>query len=175
MCSFQNFEYCVTAQVFISLLCLVTQRKGMVINMDKQQFNKITKETFLEYGFVKQKNLYFLYLNEITIIVKFCSWRGVKSFNYWFFLNNLYDSSVKFEEKYDTMIEIKMEHNSELRGYHKHEILFEEWTEEEYRELLNKMLHSYFDPYKADALQFLKDNDYRMALSKKARIYLRLV
>ncbi len=140
--------------------------------MDKKQFNKITKEIFLEYDFVKQKDNYILYLDEITIIVKFRSWRGVKSFNYWFFLNDLYDDSVKFEEKYDTMIEIKMEHNTELRGYHRHEILFEEWTEEEYRELLNKMLHSYFDPYKENALQFLKDNEYRMVLSEKARIYL---
>ena len=140
--------------------------------MDKKQFNKITKEIFLEYGFVKQKDNYILYLDEITIIVKFRSWRGVKSFNYWFFLNDLYDDSVKFEEKYDTMFEIKMEHNTELRGYHRHEILFEEWTEEEYRELLNKMLHSYFDPYKENALQFLKDNEYCMALSEKARIYL---
>ena len=109
--------------------------------MDKKQFNKITKEIFLEYDFVKQKDNYILYLDEITIIVKFRSWRGVKSFNYWFFLNDLYDDSVK-------LIEIKMEHNTELRGYHRHEILFEEWTEEEYRELLNKMLHSYFDPYR---------------------------
>lgn len=140
--------------------------------MDKKQFNKITKEIFLEYGFVKQKDNYILYLDEITIIVKFRSWRGVKSFNYWFFLNDLYDDSVRFEEKYDTMFEIKMEHNTELRGYHRHEILLEEWSEEEYRELLNKMLHSYFDPYKENALQFLKDNEYRMALSEKARIYL---
>ena len=140
--------------------------------MDKKQFNKITKEVFLKYGFEKQKDLYILSLEKITIIVKFRSWRSVKSFNYWFFLNNLYDNSTKFEERHDTMIEIKMEHTPSLHGYHAHEILIEEWSEEKYQDLLNKMLHSYFDPYKADALQFLKDNEYRMILTEKARIYL---
>ena len=140
--------------------------------MEKKQFNKITKEIFLEHGCIKQKDSYILYLDEITIIVKFRSWRGVKSFNYWFFLNNLYDDLVKFEERCDTKIEHKMEHSPELRGYHCHEILVEEWTEEEYRELLNKMLHSYFDPYKENAIQFLKDNERTLVLTEKARIYL---
>lgn len=140
--------------------------------MEKKQFNKITKEIFSEHGFKKQKDSYILYLDEITIIVKFRSWRGTKSFNYWFFLNNLYDDSVKFEERADTKIEHKMEHSPDLRGYHCHEILVEEWTEEEYRELLNKMLHSYFDPYKENAIQFLKDNERILVLTEKARIYL---
>ena len=140
--------------------------------MDKKQFNSITKEIFLEYGFKKQKDSYILYLDKITIIVKFRSWRGVKSFNYWFFLNDLYDDSVKFEKRGDTKIAHKMEHSPELRGYHRHEILYEEWAEEEYRELLNKMLHSYFDPYKDNAIQFLKDNERLLLLTEKARIYL---
>lgn len=140
--------------------------------MEKKVFNKITKEIFLEYGFIKEKNNYILNLEDVTIVVKFCSWRGVKSFNYYFYINELYDESVPFEFNRGMFTEIKMEHNTELRGYHRHEILFEEWTEEEYRELLNKMLHSYFDPYKENALQFLKDNEYRMVLSEKARIYL---
>ena len=140
--------------------------------MEKKQFNKITKEVFLEHGCVKQKDRYILYLDEITIIVKFRSWRGVKSFNYWFFLNDLYDDSVEFEKRCDTKIEHKMKHSPELRGYHRHEILVEEWTEEEYRELLNNMLHSYFDPYKENAIQFLKDNERILLLAEKARIYL---
>ena len=68
-----------------------------------------------------------------------------------------------------------MEHNTELRGYHRHEILFEEWTEEEYRELLNKMLHSYFDAYKENAIRFLKDNAYSMCLTQKVKMYLGLL
>ena len=68
-----------------------------------------------------------------------------------------------------------MEHDPLAKGYHKHEILYEEYEEEGYRNLLTNMLHSYFDPYKKDALQFLKDNDYCMCLSKKAKEFLGLV
>jgi len=143
--------------------------------MEKKIFNKITKEIFLEYGFLKEKNNYILTLDDVTIVVKFCSWRGVKSFNYYFYINDLYDDSIPFEKRFDSMVEIKMKHTPTLRGYHAHEILFEEYDEMKYRELLTNMLHSYFDPYKNNALQFLKDNDYCMVLSKKANQYLGLI
>ena len=68
-----------------------------------------------------------------------------------------------------------MEHTPELRGYHAHEILYEEYDEMKYKELLTTMLHRYFDPYKNNALQYLKDNDYCMCLTKKARQYLGLI
>ena len=116
-----------------------------------------------------------LNLEDVTIVVKFCSWRGVKSFNYYFYINELYDESVPFEKKFDSVIEIKMEHTPELRGYHAHEILYEEYDEMKYKELLTTMLHRYFDPYKKNALQFLRDNDYCMCLTKKARQYLGLI
>lgn len=143
--------------------------------MDKRIFNKKTKEIFIEYGFSKQGNYYILLLDDVTIVVKFCSWRGVKSFNYYFSINALYDSSVEFKGRWDTLVEIKMEHDLSAKGYHRHEILYEEYEEDEYRKLLTNMLHSCFDPYKENALQYLKDNDYRMTLSKKAREYLGLV
>ena len=143
--------------------------------MEKRIFNKLTKEIFLEYGFIKEKNNYILNLEDVTIVVKFCSWRGVKSFNYYFYINELYDESVPFEKKFDSVIEIKMEHTPELRGYHAHEILYEEYDEMKYKELLTTMLHRYFEPYKKNALQFLRDNDYCMCLTKKARQYLGLI
>lgn len=66
--------------------------------MEKSVFNKVTKEIFLEYGFLKDKNNYILTLEDVTIVVKFCSWRGVKSFNYYFYINDLYDDSIPFEK-----------------------------------------------------------------------------
>jgi len=65
--------------------------------MEKRVFNKLTKEIFLEYGFIK-KNNYILILEDVTIVVKFCSWRGVKSFNYYFYINDLYDDLIPFEK-----------------------------------------------------------------------------
>ena len=41
-----------------------------------------------------------------------------------------------------------MEHTPELRGYHAHEILYEEYDEMNYKELLTTMLPRYFDQYK---------------------------
>ena len=45
---------------------------------------------------------------------------------------------------------------------------FEKYSEAEYRELLYNMIHHYFDSYKNNALQFIKNNEYRMCLSKKS-------
>ncbi len=143
--------------------------------MDKKVFNRLTREIFGDYGFIKDKNKYILSLKDVTIIVMFCSWRGVKSFNYYFYINALYSDIIPFEERFDTLIDIKMEHTPTLRGYHAHEIIFEKYDEEEYKDLLNNMLHRYFDPYKVNALQFLRDNDYCMVLSKKAREYLGII
>lgn len=137
--------------------------------MDRKAFNKITKEVFLEYGFVKKNQKYFLILQDVSLVVYFASWRGVKSFNYYFSINELYDETFPFEQRGDTLVEIKMEYEPSAQGYHKHEIIFEQYTENEYRELLVNLLHSYFDVYKENAIKFLKDNAYCMALTLKAK------
>ena len=116
--------------------------------MEKRIFNKFTKEIFLEYGFIKEKNNYILNLEDVTIVVKFCSWRGVKSFNYYFYINELYDESVPFEKKFDSVIEIKMEHTPELRGYHAHEILYEEYDEKNVYKVKEKVLDQIRKEYK---------------------------
>lgn len=143
--------------------------------MDKKEFNKITKEVFLNYGFIKYKNKYLLVLDDITIVVALCSWRGVKSFNYYFYINDLYDDSIPFQFNRGMFIEIKMEHDPLAKGYHKHEILYEEYEEEGYRNLLTNMLHSYFDPYKKDALKFIKDNESKLILTKETKKHFNIV
>ena len=139
--------------------------------MDKKTFNRITKEIFSQYGFSKQKNLYVLFLEDITIKVQFCSWRGVKYFCYGFFINKLYDSDIELIKTFDNIFEIKMEHDLCAKGYHRHEILFEEYEENDYAELLMKMLHFYFDVYKENSLLFLKNNANDVYLSQKAKGY----
>lgn len=143
--------------------------------MEKRVFNKITKELFLNYGFSKEKNIYILSLKDVTIVVKFRSWRGVKSFDYYFYINALYDDSVSFEKKYDSVVEIHMEHSPFEKGYHAHEILYEKYDEVEYEELLNGMLHTYFDPFKENALKYLKESDIRFYLTKKAKEFLGVI
>lgn len=142
--------------------------------MDKKQFNKITKEIYLQYGFIQKNGKFILQLQDVNIVVLFSSYRNVKYFNYYFSINELHDSNVPIEKRYDTLVEIKMEHNQSAQGYHKHEILFEQYSEEEYKTLLSNMIHLYFDAYKENAIQYLKNNAYNMCLSQKAKEYLEL-
>ena len=143
--------------------------------MDKKLFNRITREIFTQYGFSKTGNNFILILDKVSIVVALRSWRGVKSFDYYFSINELYDPSTPIVKRSDTDFEIKMEHSPLASGYHKHEILYEEYDESEYRELLTNLLHTHLDPYKKDALKYLKDNDHCMCLSKKARKHLGLI
>lgn len=126
--------------------------------MDKKKFDNITKEVFVSYGFTKKRDNFILILDEITVTCKLYSWNMVRSFNYWISVNGLYDNSVPYEKRYGTYIALKMEHTPSAEGYHKSEIKYEDYTEDQYRELLTKMLHNYFDPYKQDALKYVKDN-----------------
>lgn len=132
--------------------------------MDKKEFNQITKEIFTEYGFKKKQERYFLLLDEIMISCQLYTWNGVRSFNYWVSVNAAYDDSVPIEKRIGSYVATKMEHTPSAVGYHKAEIVYEEYDEAECRRILNYLLHTYFDPYKKDAIQYLKDNYKRLTI-----------
>ena len=132
--------------------------------MEKNVFNKITKEVFVAHGFVKKRNTFLLILDEITISCRLYTWNLIRSFNYWISVNGLYDDAVPYEQRYGSYIAIKMEHSPLADGYHKSEIKYEEYTEEQYRNMLTNMLHTYFDPYKQDAMQYVKDHYQELCL-----------
>ena len=111
-------------------------------------------------------------LDKITIACKLYSWNLIRSFNYWISVNGLYDSSVPYEKRYGTYLAIKMEHSPSAEGYHKSEIKYEDYTEVEYRDILNNMLHVYFDPYRQDALTHLKGNYKLLHLKPECIAYL---
>lgn len=140
--------------------------------MDKKSFDKITKEVFLAYGFRKKRDTFILVLDEITISCKLYSWNLVRSFNYWISINGLYDDSIPYERRYDTYLAVKMEHSPFAEGYHKSEIKYEDYTEAEYREILNSMLNIYFNPYKEDALSYVKNNYEILYLKPEGMAYL---
>lgn len=142
--------------------------------MDKKRFDRITKEVFLEHGFIKKRNTFLLIFDEITISCKLYSWNLIKSFNYWISINGLYDDSVPYEKRYGTYLAIKMEHSPFAEGYHKSEIKYEDYTENEYREILHGMLNIYFTPYKEDALQYVKDNYKMLTLKPEGIAYLKI-
>ena len=45
-----------------------------------------------------------------------------------------------------------MKHRPEAEGYQKSEIVYEDYDEQECRRILDYLLHTYFDPYKQDAI-----------------------
>jgi hypothetical protein len=135
--------------------------------MDKKTFDKITKEMFVEYGFIKKRNRFILILDEITIACQLYTWNMVSSFNYWIGINELYDDSTPYEKRYGTYFAIKMEHSPLAEGYHSSEIKYENYTEEQYRNMLTYMLHTYFDPYKKDALKYVKENYQELSLKQE--------
>ena len=140
--------------------------------MDRKSFDRITKEVFLAYGFMKKRDTFVMILDEITISCKLYSWNSIRSFNYWISVNGLHDDSEPCEKRYDTYLAIKMEHSPYAEGYHKSEIKYEEYTEMEYSEILNSMLNVYFNPYKEDALKYIKSNYTILHLTPESMAYL---
>ena len=132
--------------------------------MDKKEFNQITKDVFTKYGFIKKRERYILLLDEIIISCQLYIWNGVRSFNYWVSVNAAYDDSVPLEKRVGSFVATKMEHTPSAVGYHKAEIVYEEYDEAQCRRILNYLLHTYFDPYKQDATQYLKDNYKRLTI-----------
>ena len=135
--------------------------------MDRKAFNKITNQIFLQYGFFQAKrNTYVLVLEEVDVCVSFVSWRGVKFFDYIYSIRAAWEEGTPLEQRFEG-ISIKMEHNTELEGYHRHEIIFENWTEEAWRIALLQMLHKYFDPFKENAILHIKNQSLLTARHRK--------
>ena len=126
--------------------------------MEKKEFNRIVKEEFTQYGFKKKRDRYYLLFDDVMISCQLYTWNGVRSFNYWISINAVYDDSVPLDKRVGSYVCVKMEHSPEAVGYHKAEIVYEEYDEEECRRIIRYLLHTYFDPYKQDATQYVKDN-----------------
>ena len=141
--------------------------------MEKSVFDKITKEVLVDYGFKKDRYSYLLLLEDVTIVLNLRSWNSIRSFEYYLSINKLYDSSTPLKKRADVIVETKMEHSTDKKGYHRHEIVYEEYSETEYRELLSFLIHKYFDPFKNNAIQFLKeDYEHRLILRENAKKFL---
>lgn len=132
--------------------------------MDKKEFNRIVKEVFIQYGFIKKRDRYFLLFEDVMISCQLYTWNGVRSFNYWVSVNAAYDDAVPLEKRYGSYVATKMEHTPSAVGYHKAEIVYEEYDEAECRRILNYLLHTYFNPYKQDATQYVRENYERLTI-----------
>ena len=68
----------------------------------------------------------------------------------------------------------KIEHSPHLQGYHSHEITYEKYSKEEYTSMLSFMLHHTFDPFKEDALGYLREKDDDFLFTEAALNFLGL-
>lgn len=144
--------------------------------METRIFNKVTKEVFLKYGFVKEGKIFALDLNDIVIAVKLVSWRTIKYFTYSFAIKGLNDPITPESALCGgaNMAEFKLEHSPLVIGYKNHEIAYESWTEDYYRELLSKALHIHFDRYRENYRKHIEDTYWNMLLRKETENYLNL-
>lgn len=140
--------------------------------MEKKEFQKITKEVFTEYGFIKYQKMFLLKLDIITIVVEQISCRGIRSFDYYFYVNELQGDTDPSEFTNGLLVMEQLVHTPEIKGYQCYEITYEKYTPDQYRKLLSELLHKYFDPYKENAIQHIKDTICAISISLNAREYL---
>lgn len=130
-----------------------------MVNMDKKELKKITKKVFEEYGFHKRGKYFYLDLDDVIICAGFVTFHNVTYLAYNFSVKAVHSENERklndMFSGYDS-IEQVIYFNKDAQGYHKKEICCEQYTEEEYSQRLKELLHYYFDPYKKDALNFIK-------------------
>ena len=132
--------------------------------MDFKRFNAITKEVLLDYGFRKiNPRKYVIRLEHITILLEMFSYDKSKKLAYSFSFNaldNTTDPPTNVEnDRFDNIctntLEVDFSYNPK-RG--SPWLLYEEYTEEYYRDLLTNLIKRYFDPFKKDTFKVFRTN-----------------
>lgn len=140
--------------------------------MEIKSFNKITKEVFIAYGFKKIGKNYILELKDILLCVWLDSWHGLKSFHYSLSINALHAAIEPIEKRHDFAFSVPLSHNINPKGSQPHKLCIDEWTEMQYREILQKLLSEYFDSYKEKGLKHLKDIGHTLPFTEEAQMFL---
>lgn len=122
----------------------------------KKNLKKITTKMYEEYGFVKKGKYFYLELDDVIICSGFNYHHNVTYLAYNFSIKAIHSiDEFKLNDMFEGF-EIQMYFDKNAQGYHKKEICFEKWSEEYYKFKLNEILHYYLDPYKNDALNYIK-------------------
>ncbi|MBR2376752.1 MAG: hypothetical protein IKA85_03125 [Clostridia bacterium] len=140
--------------------------------MEIKNFNKITKQIFVGYGFNKIDKHYVLELKDIILFVRLDSWHGIKSFRYWLSIKELHKENEPLENKSDICFEEILIHNEKVKGPNQYKIDYNEMGELEYKVFLKNLLCKYFNPYKEKGLLYLKEIGYKLNLTQKASSFI---
>lgn len=132
--------------------------------MDKKELKKVTTLAFERYGFVKKGKYYYLDLDDVRICSGFNTMHGITYLAFTFSIKVLHTNEERtqtnmFDASDSSEIQFCFDENA--RGLQGSQICFEEWTEMYYRSKLEKLLHCYFDPFRENALEHIK-NGYQI-------------
>lgn len=152
--------------------------------MDKKELKKVTTLVFERYGFVKKGKYYYLDLDDVRICSGFNTMYGITYLAFTFSIKALHTeeewTTQNMFDGYDSS-EVHFCFDENARGLQGSQICFEEWTEMYYSSKLEELLHCYFDPFRENALEHIKNcyqiiglvnKDDIVMLTKKARDFL---
>lgn len=150
--------------------------KGKI--MEKKEFFDVTRRAFIDYGFLVNKNSFYLDLPEVYIVADLFIQHNTYVLGYGFIIKALHNElgDPKSWKEWDSILIVKML-NQKKRWF----LEYEDVTREEYEKDLKEMLSRYFDPYKNNPLDYIKKasttidkmiNDNLILLSKRAQEFL---
>ncbi|MBQ4511306.1 MAG: hypothetical protein II984_11325 [Clostridia bacterium] len=154
--------------------------------MNKKEFKITTTKIYEEYGFLKKGKYFYLDLEDVLICSGFSHAYGCTYLAYNVSIKALHsENERKMNDMFDgyDSTENQICFNEKEKGIYQIEICYEKYTKEEYEKKLTDVLHKHFDPYKNDAIGFIKkcctevgvlfDNE-TMLLKAKAKKYLEI-
>ncbi|MCL2540119.1 MAG: hypothetical protein FWE53_01640 [Firmicutes bacterium] len=123
------------------------------LTMDKKEFFRITQEVFAEYGFKVDGKYFYLDLSEVHITAVLAKAHGIYFLGYNFSIKAIHEGEIKPRDEFAG-------HDSHLinMSNYKNErwLEYENMPKETYINDLKEMLPRYFNPYKKDAIGYIK-------------------
>lgn len=133
--------------------------------MDLKTLKTVTQKAYETYGFSKKGKNFHLDLDDVYIWSGFVKARGTLYLSCAFCIRALHKKALEISKEkitpntfheFDNANEIILYFKPHSEGGLPHEIIPEEYTEENYFERLMHLLHKYFDPFKIDPLQHIR-------------------
>ena len=145
--------------------------------MDKKEFQKITKKVYEEYGFVKKGKYYYLDLKDVIICSGLSSRYGGVYLMYNISIKALHPiNEITINNFYDGF---DSGGNAICFEKDNYIIKYLDYNGHQYECKIKEVLYKYFEPYKVDALNYLRnmeslqDKNERIPLKIKAKEFLK--
>lgn len=131
--------------------------------MEKKELKRITTEIYKEYGFVKKGERYYLDLDDVVICSRFSGTAWCEnSISFVFRIKKIHAdderpyTELDYFDDFDSL-EYDLALNRYSKGNRRYEIRSGDYSGEDYKNLLRKLLTRYYDPFKCNALEHIKN------------------